>query len=135
LALGELIIVTAALAADGASRALGASGPVPANPELVERLRAVDSAPEALVVSSDLFYDERPGIEAMWAADGAVAVEMECATLFALAGARRARAAAVLIVSDLISRTRARIGADRLHAAEIRAGELAAQALSGLATA
>ena len=49
---------------------------------------------------------------------GAAAVEMEAATLFALAARRGCAPAALLIVSDLLFPTRRRIGADELREAE-----------------
>jgi DeoD family purine-nucleoside phosphorylase len=127
--LGELLLATAALAADGTSRALGAAGQVPASPGIVARLRAAGAQREVVVASSDLFYDPRDHIAHDWAAAGAQAVEMECATLFALAQRSGVQAGAVLIVSDLIVPTRARIDVEALRDAEVRAGELAARAL------
>jgi DeoD family purine-nucleoside phosphorylase len=129
LTLGELVIATAALPEDGTSRALGASGPVSADAELVEALGRSGAARAGPVASSDLFYDEREHLMDEWAQRGALAVEMECATLFTLAGARGVRAGALLIVSDLVRGSRARIDVEELHAAELRAGELGARAL------
>jgi len=145
LNLGDLLIAVEALAADGTSSALGAAGRVPADEVLV---RAAASAGRAngrrvrtgTVVSTDLFYDSR-GSEREWAAAGALAVEMECAALFALAGARKVSAAAVLAVSDaLVLRPgydgpqRRRIEPEALQDAELRLGELAAAALVGQPT-
>ncbi len=48
------------LPADGASRALGASGPLGADPELTAALVGA-GATVATVVSTDLFFDPRPG--------------------------------------------------------------------------
>jgi purine-nucleoside phosphorylase len=80
-------------------------------------------------VTIDLFYDNR-GLEPGWSAEGAVALEMEAATLFALAGARGVQAAALLVVSDLVLPERVRIGADDLRDAERQMGEAALRALS-----
>ena len=55
-----------------------------------------------MVVSTDLFYDGPRGIGAALAGRRAVAVEMEAATLFALAARRGFEAGALLIVSDLL---------------------------------
>jgi uridine phosphorylase len=129
LSLGDLIAVPHALAADGTSRALGAGERVHASAMLTEKLQAGGEVRVGAVVSSDLFYERRVGIEAGWAASGAVAVEMETATLFALAAAREAQAAALLIVSDRVFPTRARIDGDELEAAEHRAGRVALAAL------
>jgi uridine phosphorylase len=83
------------------------------------------------VVSTDLFYDTAPGTEERWRDDGLLGVEMETATLFALAGRRRLRAAAVLIVTDLLFPSRRRIHPEELRDAEHRLGELAVAALAG----
>jgi purine-nucleoside phosphorylase len=60
---------------------------------------------------------------------GALAVEMETATLFALARRRSLRAAAVLLVSDVVLPERVRISADALREGERRLGEVALGAL------
>jgi purine-nucleoside phosphorylase len=62
-----------------------------------------------------------------------VAVEMETATLFALAGVRGVQAASLLIVSDVILPKRTRIGVEALRAAEHRLGDVAARALGAAA--
>ena len=132
LALGELIAATAAIAADGTSRALGAGERIVPDEDLTAALTSGGRARAAVVVSTDLFYDEREALEDEWIRAGAAAVEMESATLFALGAARSLRTASLLIVSDLVRPTRARIGADELREAELRLGETA---LSALATA
>jgi DeoD family purine-nucleoside phosphorylase len=129
LALGDLVIAADALAADGTSRALGAADRVAADPELVRALAGAGDAHTVTVVSSDLFYDRR-GHETVWTADGALAVEMECATLFALAALRGARAGALLAVTDLLAPQRRRIEPQALHEAELRLGALATRALA-----
>jgi uridine phosphorylase len=130
LELGELVIATEAMADDGASRSLGAGTRVAASPRLLARLTAADgNAPRCVVVSTDLFYDGPQDAEQRWLRDGAAAVEMEAATLFALGSRRGFEAAAVLIVTDLLLPTRTRIGSDALHEAEDRLGFLGAAAL------
>lgn len=117
--IGDVVRVEAALALDGASRALGASGRVAPDPELTA---AID-APPALAASVDLFYsDAEPG--------GAAVVEMECATLFRIAELRGVRAAAVLGVSDLAGEKRARIELDALEALGVELGRRAWAALT-----
>jgi DeoD family purine-nucleoside phosphorylase len=132
LSLGALLIATEAIVADGTSRALGAADRVSATPELLDTLVSVagDEASRAAVVSSDLFYDPRRDAEREWLAAGAVAVEMETAALFTLAGAHAVAAASLLIVSDVILPQRTRIGAEALRDAEHRLGALAARALA-----
>ena len=110
LALGQLLVVAEAIAEDGTSRALGAGERVAPDPGCSARA-ATDGpatgrrAQAAAVVTTDLFYDPSPGPRQRWRDAGAAAVEMEAATLFALAARRGLRAAAVLIVSDLLSRS------------------------------
>jgi DeoD family purine-nucleoside phosphorylase len=137
LRLGDLVIVTEAIAADGTSRALGAAERVPASRDLLETVVATAQAPfpeqghvihQGVAVTSDVFYDDR-GLERRWAAEGALVVEMEAATLFALAAARGAQAAALLVVSDIILPERVRIDQEELRAGERRMGEAALRAL------
>jgi DeoD family purine-nucleoside phosphorylase len=133
LRLAELIVATEALSADGASRALGAGERVAATDGLLAALHdaaAGDSAAAGPVVSTDIFYDEREGLEREWAAAGALAVEMETATLYALAARFGVEAGALLLVSDLIHPERVRIGPDQLHDGESRLGAVATQALA-----
>jgi DeoD family purine-nucleoside phosphorylase len=132
LAIGDLVVATEAIPDDGTSSALGAEGPVAADPTLVAALLAagrgqVQAGP---VVSTDLFYDGPEDAERGWIAQGAVAVEMETATLFALARRRGLQAASLLLVSDVVLPARTRIGADELRAGEERLGSVAAAALT-----
>jgi DeoD family purine-nucleoside phosphorylase len=137
LGLGDLVIATEAITADGTSRALGAGDRVPASRALLDALiaAAVPPVPDhrhaihlGPIVTTDVFYDDR-GLERGWCAAGALAVEMEAATLFALAAARAVEAAAVLVVSDRILPARVRIDPDDLRAAERRMGEAALRTL------
>jgi DeoD family purine-nucleoside phosphorylase len=132
LGLGELLVASEALAADGTSRALGAGERVAADPELLERLRdaAGPKGPHGPIVSSDLFYDGPEDAAQRWRDQGALAVEMETATLFALAARRGLRAGCALIVSDTVLPVRRRIDSEALHDAERRLGLLAVTALS-----
>jgi DeoD family purine-nucleoside phosphorylase len=135
LGLGDLLIATGAFAADGTSRALGANDRVAASADLTAALiasaGALDGVHAGPVVSTDLFYDNR-GLEQAWSDAGAVAIEMEAATLFALAArtGSEVKAAALLVVSDLVLPSRVRIDQDDLRAAEQRMGAAALQALS-----
>jgi DeoD family purine-nucleoside phosphorylase len=146
LRLGDLVIVTEAIAADGASRALGADERVPSSRDLLETVIATAEPPfpdeghgehaihQGPIVTSDVFYDDR-GLERRWAAAGALAVEMEAAALFALAAARGVQAAALLVVSDIVLPDRVRIGQEELRAAERRMGAAALRALTACARA
>jgi DeoD family purine-nucleoside phosphorylase len=126
LALGELVVAATALGSDGASRALGAVAPLPADPELLAKL---DGDHTGQVVSADLFYDPQPERTRAWAAAGNLAIEMEAATIYAVAARHRVAAACILAVSDVVA-TGERIGDDALAQAEARMGRAAAAAVS-----
>jgi uridine phosphorylase len=128
--LGSLLVAGAALCEDGASRALGGGARAEADPELTAALERV-AGPAVVVASADLFYDPDTGRPGRWRAAGAVAVEMEAATLFTVARLRGVAAGCVLIVSDRVPEGE-RIGDDELHAAELRLGEAALAALPPL---
>jgi len=108
LALGELVIARESICRDGASRALGADERIPADPDLTGAL--IDAAPQAhagTIVSVDLFYgDRRDGTP------GALAVEMESASLFAIGARARVPVACVLAVSDTFAADGARTHID-----------------------
>jgi DeoD family purine-nucleoside phosphorylase len=131
LALGNLLIATEAIAADGASKALGAGDRVWPDPTLLAALHSAagPNAHAGPIVSTDLFYDPRQGQEEQWRAQGARAIEMEAATLFALATSRGLQAATLLLVSDALQAGRRRIDGDALRRAERHLGGVAAQAL------
>jgi uridine phosphorylase len=116
LSLGDFVVVTESLAADGTSRALGAGERVFPDSGLTGSLQALQ-APDLVagpVVSTDLFYDGPEGEEKAWLAAGALA-------------------ASLLLVSDLLVPRRVRIDPGVLEAGERRLGELAAQALAASA--
>jgi len=127
LELGELLVVREALAADGASRALGCAARVVPDAALTARLAGEHAG---LVVTSDLFYDPDLGRQQGWAAEGALAVEMETAAVFAVAHVRGIAAASLLLVSDLVLPARERIAADALREGEERLGRAAVAALT-----
>jgi uridine phosphorylase len=154
-ALGDLLIARESLAADGASRSLGAGELVAADPGLTAALErategrhaearfdvdtapatvAVESArrshPGARIVSTDLFYEPDERREVRWRAAGAVAVEMEAATLFAVGARLQVPVACALIVSDLLVEGRQRIDDDSLLSAAEAMGRVATAALS-----
>lgn len=130
--LGDAIVAEAAIPGDGTSRALGAEAPVPADRALTDALEAAAAqrggARRGTILTTDLFYDAR-GAHADPATDGALAVEMETATLFRLAALRGAAAGCVLIVSDLLGPARGRIDHTTLAGAVERMGRIAFSAL------
>jgi DeoD family purine-nucleoside phosphorylase len=138
---GDLIVAGEALAEDGASRSLGGDEVAEADAELTRRLlEALPDRPTAArIVTTDLFYDagndgdgppRRRAEE--WLADGAVAVEMEAATLFTLGARLGVATACLLAVSDTFKGgERQRIGDEELADAAARMGTVAASALEG----
>jgi DeoD family purine-nucleoside phosphorylase len=129
VAMGDLLAAERVLPADGASAALGADGALEPDAELHRRLVAAGARPAA-IVSSDLFYDPRDG-RTGWVERGAVAVEMEAATLFRVAALRGVQAACVVGVSDVPGGERA--GAEELEALGLRLGALGYAAVEGTA--
>jgi uridine phosphorylase len=123
-ALGSLVIAETVLAQDGASRALGASGELAPDGDLLAALRAAaGGAVAGPVVSADLFYDPQPE---RWAGSGAVAVELSSGALLAVAARHGARAACVLAVSSSQGR---QIEPEALERAEVELGRVGAAAL------
>ncbi|HEX4563574.1 MAG TPA: hypothetical protein VH115_03890 [Solirubrobacteraceae bacterium] len=130
LELGDLVVASEAICADGTSRALGAGERAGADPGLDAALRA--SAPAAVsgaVVSVDLFYEDSKRTRE----HDAIAVEMEAAALFALAATLRVAVGCMLCVSDTFAEDgeRRRIDVDTLRESVERMG---AHALAALPT-
>jgi DeoD family purine-nucleoside phosphorylase len=133
LRLGDLVIADAALASDGASRALGADGAVAADATLVVDLQhaAGAVARTGAVASSDLFYERDPERSRAWRRTGALAVEMEAATLLRVGELREVPVGCLLAVSDVFDAggARRRIDAEALLQAAQRLGRVGAGAL------
>lgn len=130
LELGRILLADGVLAEDGTSQALGGSGTLRPDPTLHAALaEAAGEAEQGLIVSSDLFYDPDPGRYERWVAAGALAVEMEFATLIAVAERRGVAAGCVLAVSDVVA-AGTRIDIEGLEAAERELGKIAAAALA-----
>lgn len=128
--LGQVLAVREVVAADGTSRALGGGSRLSSDPQLTRRLMDTGATP-VTAVSTDLFYDPREGVEGEWLVAGAEVVEMEAATLLALAAARGASAAVVLAVSDLLGDgPRSRIDVDGLEQAGLDLGRAGYDALA-----
>jgi uridine phosphorylase len=122
LSIGDVVAVEAALALDGASRALGAGERVLPDAELAAACAL--GAHSVVAASVDLFYDGDDEVP------GAHVIEMECATLFQVARLRGVRAAALLGVSDTLAGGRQRICAEHLEALGVQLGEAAWAALA-----
>jgi uridine phosphorylase len=133
LALGELIVVEAALAGDGTSRALGAGGRVQADAALVASLRAAAGADTRVgtVATVDLFYARDHARAGEWTASGALAIEMETATILRLGQLRGLQTACLLAVTDVFGEDgeRQRIDEQSLIRAGEELGRVAAAAL------
>jgi uridine phosphorylase len=139
LAHGELVVARDALAEDGASRALGAGETAEPDPDLTATLGAWlhEGESASRIVTTDLFYDGSPDEGGppraradAWRRRGAVAVEMEAATVFTLGRRLGVATACVLAVSDTFENgERRRIGDEDLADAAERMGSLAAAAL------
>jgi uridine phosphorylase len=122
LSLGTLLAAEAVIAADGTSAALGANGALAPDAELLGRLVAAGARP-VTIASSDLFYDPRAEAAASWGERGAVAVEMEAATILQIAARRGVAAACVLGVSDAVSANgRRRMSREELTELGVRIG-------------
>jgi DeoD family purine-nucleoside phosphorylase len=128
IGLGELLAADGAMSADGASRALGAEGRVEPDAELTEALVDGGARP-ATVVSTDLFYDPREDLQSSWLQAGAQAVEMEAATVLAVARRHGARAACLLAVTDQLANGRVRLDQERIEAVGVDLGRAALAAL------
>jgi uridine phosphorylase len=129
LELGDLLRAEAALPSDGVSRGLGAEGPVPADPELLERLAGTGQP--VTVATTDFFYEPSDEPRRGWIEAGAAAVEMETAALFALGPRVGVAVACLLVVSDVFpGGERQRIGEEELLKGAQGMGEAAAAALA-----
>lgn len=127
---GDLVVAGRALAGDGTSRALGADGEVPADPQLTAALAIATGTDPAVVATTDVFYERDPGVEDHWREAGAVAVEMETAALLRVGALRAIPVSCVLAVTDLLAVPgRDRIDADALVAAGAALGAAATAAL------
>ncbi|MGC9174844.1 MAG: purine-nucleoside phosphorylase [Thermoprotei archaeon] len=83
----------------------------------------------APVFSSDAFYAEDPGFAQRLSSLGFAAVEMECATLFALGQMRGYRAAALLMISDNMIERTPMLDASQMRTYAQRAAKVALEAL------
>jgi DeoD family purine-nucleoside phosphorylase len=138
LALGDLVVAREAIVADGTSAALGAAQLAYADTTLADNLaRQAGGLRERAhragrIVSTDLFYERDSTRNAAWDSEGALAVEMESATLFAIGANAGVQVACILAVSDTFAERdeRVRIGDHALIQAAEAMGSVAAGALS-----
>jgi uridine phosphorylase len=130
--LADTIAVQDVLGADGTSRSLGAGERITADGALAAALGPLaDHA--GTVVSTDLFYDDGgAGLRNGWAADGALAVDLQTAAVLAVARRRGVQAGAILAVAQ---RGDDRLGDDTSAAVAAQAARAALTALAGLSPA
>jgi uridine phosphorylase len=122
--LGALVVAGAALALDGASRALGAGERVAADESLTAALARACGADRGLVASADI-HD--PVLAIAWADAGALACDLTTAAVLAAAARHGVAAGAVLA----ITRTRGeRLADDALEPLEAALGAAGLAALS-----
>jgi uridine phosphorylase len=118
LPLGSLVVAERVRCEDGVTRALGVGAVLEPDPEL---LAGLTGGVVGEVVSTDLYYDPRPE---RW--EGAVAVDLATAALFAVAARHGVRAACVLVVSESPA---GRIESEALERAEVELGRVGAGAV------
>lgn len=149
LRLGELVIARESICRDGCSRRLAGTERVSADPALSKALAAAAPAAHVgAVMSVDLFYDPEPGTgphrrgEAGEISDdergpgedeGAIAIEMESATLFALGARFGIAVACVLVVTDTFDAAGARTRIDD-HTLLSAAETMGAAAIAAIGT-
>lgn len=125
---GELILATGAIAEGGSATSLGVAVgeavlPDPALTGRIGEALAGDGGP-GMVAS----FDAHPGEQA--SPPGAIAADMQTASLLARARALGVEGAAILIVAEIAADGKS-LEKDALESAEKRAGRAAATALSG----
>jgi uridine phosphorylase len=159
LGLGDLVVANESIAADGTSAALGAGALARADAALSGALRdalerrgseASEKAEaeadttsgtqptdahgwrQGRIVSTDLFYECDSRRNESWSAEGAIAVEMEASTLFAVGASAGIQVACLLAVSDTFDGpdARTRIDDDALLSAAEAMGSVAVAALA-----
>ena len=138
LGLGDLVVAREAIAADGTSAALGAGRLTRADPTLADALvaeaerylRASERTHrDGCIASTDLFYESASARNVAWHEEGAIAVEMEAAALYAVGAAAGIQVACVLVVTDTFDEQ------GRRTRIEDRALVQASEAMGSVATA
>ena len=140
LDLGDLVVAREAIATDGTSAALGADRLTHADKILVDALVAEAERQlrasgrthrEGRIASTDLFYESDSARNVAWREEGAIAVEMETAALYAVGATAGIQVACVLVVTDTFGAQgeRTRIEDQALVQAAQAMGSVAAAAL------
>lgn len=135
--LGDLLVVDSVIGADGTSTALtGGAGPIPADEELTALLSehagsSGHKCHRGSIATVDLFYDpEAQATHERLVEAGALAIEMECAAVFAVAARRGVRAACLLGVTDVLLGGRSRMPHDEIGELGKRLGSVAVAAVA-----
>lgn len=82
------------------------------------------------VFSSDAFYAEDPVFAKKWSSRGLVAVEMECAGLFAISLTRRVKTACVLVISNSLVKDLGYVSTEHLREKVIEVAKAVLEALT-----
>jgi 5'-methylthioadenosine phosphorylase len=135
---GDAVVALGAIYQPGGAPGMYAPGmcyPAVADPEVVVELeRGLReegfNVHRGIVASSDAFHAEEANLGA-WSSVGAVAVEMECATIFTVARIRGVKAgAALLVIDNLATGELFEAGAEERRKLEIKAAKGALKALA-----
>jgi len=106
--MGDIVIATSAVRADGASKAfMPVEYPAVASFEVISALvqaakRLKKKAHVGMVWSSDAFYCDDPATVSTLSKANVLSVEMECSTIFTLAGMKKLKSGAILAVDGNI---------------------------------
>ncbi len=106
--MGDIVIATSAVRADGASKAfMPVEYPAVASFDVVSALvhaakKLKRKAHVGIVWSSDAFYCDEPATVSRLSEANVLSVEMECSTIFTLAGMKRLRSGAILAIDGNI---------------------------------
>ncbi len=131
--LEELLAAESVIGTDGTSAALGAGPRLTPDRALTAALTAGGARP-VTALTTDLFYDPRTDAPEAWLRGGADVVEMEAATLLAIADRRDVAAAVVLGVTDLLATgDRQRIPSEDVEPLGLALGEAGWAALERVA--
>ncbi len=102
--MGDIVIATSAVRADGASRAfMPVEYPAVASFEVISALvqaakRLEKKAHVGMVWSSDAFYCDDPATVSRLSKANVLSVEMECSTIFTLAGMKKLKSGAIMAI-------------------------------------
>lgn len=130
LGLGSAVVVSEAIAGDGAGASLCDSGWVRASRSLTASLARSTGVAPATVVSTDLPSPRRGG-HAHWASRGAIASDLSAAAVLAAARGEGIDAACALVVSETANGDR--LDDDALDGAALELGRAAAAAFAAAA--